>query len=320
MAHGQAATQQVSGLTITPALLKLNVDDDKAPKTINVRNNTSVTSAFSASLRSVKVARSGVLVPADSLDTNLQQAVSVSVPSFQLEPKQSIDLEIQLTDKARIPPGGTYVALLITQTGNDGSSQLGVLPAVSALVFLSKQSGAKPGLSVKGISSDGGLLRSTSTVTAEFSNTGNVPVTPRAVVTVLDPRGREVKRGVLNEQSITILPTNNVRIQTNLFSVARLWLPGRYSVQLAYRYDGSDEQRVYERKYVMFPPVALMIISVGIVGVVLLVIAVRRLFRNIVRRHLSRPVTTSDGNRHVPTSPKKIIDVVAPVRKQSKSK
>jgi hypothetical protein len=155
----------------------------------------------------------------------------------------SIDAVVTVDNSSGLRPGGHYGAVLATAltapNGPPARSRVGVLEVLSSLILLVKDGGPTPDLRLVSQTVDKSGLKIPTQVEHRFRNAGGQHVVPRGVAEVRDPAGRLVERGALNENSGVILPQTFRRYQTPLMKVARIWLPGRYTVRTSYRYDGG---------------------------------------------------------------------------------
>jgi hypothetical protein len=156
----------------------------------------------------------------------------------------SQEITVTIDNRASLAPGGHYGALLATAVTDTGQPitvpQVGIKEVLSSLVLATKEGGLEENLKMVSQSANGNASTLPSTIEHRFQNTGNVQLVPRGVVEVIDPLGRAVERGVIDEDSGEILPESFRRYKTSLIPLATAWLPGRYRIVSNYRYDGTD--------------------------------------------------------------------------------
>jgi hypothetical protein len=242
--HALAAPTK-PGITISPINLSLDLrkGDDATSGTINVRNDYSRATEFTAAVRGMQLSGDSSLVPSDSPELALAASLVITPSNFTLEPGQSIDVRVTLSNSAKLSPGGHYASVLIRQTADTGNS-LSLNPAISVAIFVIKEDGAIRAVKISSVDSGGSIFNVPHSLTANFDSLGNVSMVPRAAVSVYDPLGHMVASGVLNTGSVPIYPNKSVRLETHLISLALGWVPGRYKEQVLYRYDGTDTQQV----------------------------------------------------------------------------
>jgi hypothetical protein len=118
-------------------------------------------------------------------------------------------------------------------------------------------------------------------VTLRFENSGNVHVVPRGILTLTDPIGRTVGRGILNESSSMILPESQRFYKTELRRLAPLFVPGWYSLTISYRYDGKNEFEAVSSKIFFFPWQSIVgIVTTIVLGYYILRFSKKRLSKN----------------------------------------
>lgn len=265
------ATDQ-KGITVAPARLVMNLGKDSRgyEGTVSVRNNLSVPVAFEASIRSIQQASNGMLVPTDQSDAIMSTALRVMPAEFTLAPGKSINIKLQFVDVAALGPGGHYASLFIKERTLT-TKQVSVSQAVSVMIFATKEDGATRQVVARNIVSDASIVRPPRSVTASFGNTGNTALVPRGVVRVYGPSGKVVANGIMNEGSASVLPGREIRLRSYLTTSGFAWLPGRYKVEVLYRYDGSDEQKSAIVTRWSFPPVFLAVLAAVLISLAALV-------------------------------------------------
>lgn len=156
-------------------------------------------------------------------------------------------LKLTIENRESLSPGGHYGAALFSIEPE--SDQGGIIePNVSfnstfsALIFAKKEGGALRELTIRETRYDeyallSGLPRK---IAARFQNSGNIDLTPRGRISLSDPFGRVVARGILNEDSARILPESFRNYGTVLHPEILPLIPGFYRMRMEYRFDGQD--------------------------------------------------------------------------------
>lgn len=275
------------GVTVSPAQITMSIDKNEtsAEDSVSVRNDYAQPLRFEASIRGIQQSGDGSLVPSTDIDRSLAATLSVTPRSFSLEPGQSINLRLVVTDSGQLSPGGHYASLFIRQANDDTEQQLSLSPAISVTIFLIKENGAIRDLSVSSAKDDGSLFRVPKNITLTFYNNGNVRLVPRASVSLRAPGGAQVKSGVVNQESLWVLPSGNSNLQAHLASLSLPWLPGRYTMHVLYRYDGSEAQKELIISRWVFPPLAAAsCVIIGLGFAVVIRLAVLRMQRHRKQR------------------------------------
>lgn len=295
---GFVSAQQATttGITVSPSLITLDIrkGESSGSVPISIKNNYAQTISFETAIWGVAQLHDGSLSPSAQPETAISDALSVMPRSFTLQPGKSINAQITVRDSSQLAPGGHYASVLVKQVDNTGGS-LSLSPAVSVMAFIIKEDGAVRKLSASLVGGSGTMLRVPNTATVDFGNDGNVSIVPRASVQVRGPNGTIVKAGVLNQESLWVLPSSTLKTQTLLASSSRVWIPGRYTTLIIYRYDGSDETKDITTTQWVFPPLTLLSVIILVILVVMFVRWTRRFI--LRRRSSSRIVSLPQPNK-----------------------
>jgi hypothetical protein len=263
-----AETPKPQGLTVSPAVvnLQLQTGAKTAEASVSVRNDTNQALDYAAYVEGAELAKNGALVPTGGPDPLLEQSLTLSQGNFTLGPGQSINVKLRLEDAPTIPPGGHYAVLLISQLGSS-TGNVSILPAIGVTLFIGKESGAVRKLNVLGIETDGTIFRLPQNITVTFKNEGNIDLVPRASTVVRQPDGRQARMGVLNESSVRAMPNHSVTLQAPVKTLSKSWMPGRYTVQVHYRYDNTDNMQLATQEIWYVPPASLLFVPlIGLIA------------------------------------------------------
>lgn len=185
-------------------------------------------------------------------------------------PGERQTIRIRIENRESLSPGGHYGAILFKlENGGGGDGDNGAKIALnqsfSALIFVKKVGGEIYNLDLKDFEIKKGLFSLPESVRLRFQNKGNVHVAPRGTVTVTDPMGRTVRKGIVNQESALILPETFRVYATALRSVASAFVPGMYTLSIAYRFDGRDDFVSQTSRFFYIPPfeIALVIVLIG---------------------------------------------------------
>lgn len=198
---------------------------------------------------------------------------------------QSVKIPVSIQNRPSLAPGGHYGAILATAVSDTGATggndpRVSFTQVLSSLVLLTKGGGINASIVVRSVVLDHTGMRLPGNVTLRFQNDGNVHLVPRGTVTIIDPVGRVIRRGALNDGSTAILPESFRKYPTPLTNISAAWLPGRYTVRTLYRYDGTDATKRFDVSF-WFAGLAVVWI-VGLAGVAVIGLFAARLWR---RRH-----------------------------------
>ena len=193
-----------------------------------------------------------------------------------MQPNQSIDIKITVRNSATLKPGGTYAALVVRQTG-DASNAVNLQPAIGAGIFITKEEGAIRALGATEFAIKRFMFGEPTSVAVTFKNTGNVQVVPRGQVLVTNQSlAIFYKKGIINQESFTLLPNKIIRLNIPLQKIQSSFLPSRQKVILQYRYDGSEQVQTIVKQIVYIPIFAV----ITLILVLLLIVIIAKKFRN----------------------------------------
>ena len=273
------AAPPAQGLTLSPAVVTIGVSQTESEKsaTITIKNNYSVPVVLTASLRGVDQ-DNGVIAPASELDENLRTIISLNKVEFALAPNESSSVTVTVKNSSKLHPGGTYAALVIKQIGT-ANNNVGIYPAIGAGIFITKEEGAVRALDVSEFSYQRKLLGEPSSATIIFKNTGNVQVVPRGQVLVTSQNLKTFySKGIVNQESFTLLPAKYIKLTTPLIKVNSGLLPSQQKIIIQYRYDGTDQVQTIVRSLWHVPHIFIIVLALLPIGAVLV-------FRQRIRRH-----------------------------------
>lgn len=283
------ATASVQGLTISPAILQvtLGATQPRASYDLSLTNHTSSVQNLHLSLVDFGTLdeTGGLFLIGQPNDFERKYGLvawmSLGQPTLSLQPGQTAIEPVTITNERSLTSGGHYGAVLIKTDPNssaEGQSQVTFKPVITELLFLNKTGGDIFSLNVKDFQKPGGWGGLPSKLQLRFQDTGNVHVVPRGLVTITDPTGREVARGIINEDSDIVLPGAIRQVEVAMRSERSIITPGRYNLVIDYRYDGQDgTTRVAYAFYFINGPLLVSWLIGIVVGVGLIVLAVRKL-------------------------------------------
>lgn len=189
-----------------------------------------------------------------------------------LAPGEIGKVRVTIENRDTLGPGGHYGALTFktenTAKKNQGESAgdtVSVQQLFSTLIFVKKVGGEIYHLELKASEYQSAIVKFQDLLSLRFENNGNVHLVPRGVVTVMDPFGRIVKKGIINQESALILPETLRVYPVRLSTLAASFIPGRYTMDIAYRYDGKDDFTTTSLQFDFIPLPAILTFLVLIV-------------------------------------------------------
>jgi len=262
------AKGSTGGITVSPALATITIgaDTTSGTATVTVKNDFNATVNLSATVKSVDQ-DNGILVPSGELDSELQKLITLNVQDFTLQPNESKDVVITVKNTASLRPGGTYASLVVRQiSGSDNT--IGLQTAVGAGIFVTKEDGAVRELQAQNIAVNRFVLQPPSSISLTFKNTGNVHIVPRGQIVVVNANNETFyQKGVINQESFTLLPGKSLRFEIPLQKLKQTFLPSRQKVVIQYRYDGSEQITSISKTIVVVPFYIFIILAALIIVV-----------------------------------------------------
>lgn len=289
---GKSSAQSKGGVSVTPVFQEITVseEDARADFSITLRNETDAPAVLRPSVVDFGSLdeSGGVAFLGQAADLKRKYALASWMRPEKdvvfLGSGETEELHIVIENRDSLSPGGHYGAVLF-RIGNENDGLLeentvAVQEFLSVLVFAKKKGGEIYNLALKDILLPKNPFLLPHQTVLRFQNDGNIHLVPRGRVTLTDPLGREVKKGVLNQESGLLFPETLRNYTVSLESLASAFLPGKYTLTVSYRYDGKDEFML-ETKSGFFIPWQ------GVVGA-LFIGTLLFLFRNfLIKRRLS---------------------------------
>lgn len=287
-AAGSPTSRPVSGITLSPTLKELVVSSGaiEVRETIVLTNHTG--RDLAASLRIVDFSslnESGGVAFGEAGTPVAKYALAnwMVLPggnTVALPNGQSVQIPLSVVNRSDLAPGGHYGAVVATVTtpAGTGANNVNIKQELVSLVFVKKLGGEQYGLQLQSLAA-GARWTLPSTVSLRFRSTGNVHVVPRGYVTVADPMGKIVAKGLINPESTLVLPGASRQFVTTLSPVGSSQIPGRYTVTAYYRYEGQTQfatmsTHVYPWRW------SLALIPIVVLTAAIVIVLLRRLLRN----------------------------------------
>ncbi|TXH00267.1 MAG: hypothetical protein E6P95_03855 [Candidatus Moraniibacteriota bacterium] len=257
---------RAADFTLTPMLQEVTVGDE-AEKTIEVKitNTTDGVGTFRINTFDFgSLDESGGVVflgASQNLEDKYGLAAWLRLDKemVTLRPGNSEIVAVHIENQASLAPGGHYGALVFESDSQDvpESNGIAIHQKLAALIFVKKIGGAHPALELQGVEYTKSPFFLNKTMAFRFHNPGNVHVVPRGTMSVTDPFGRMVYRGILNQASALVLPESTRLLHATLFGVVPAFIPGRYTLTVQYRFEEEGEAKVWQEHLFLAPPLSL---------------------------------------------------------------
>jgi hypothetical protein len=259
------------GITISPFLQEVNIKASELTKnfSVDVTNHTDKpltltvkTVDFGSLDESGGVAFSGLSGQALNAKYGLAAWLSLDKTTLTLAPNQTEKVTATIQNSSTLGPGGHYAAILLTANGTANGGQVAINQTLSSLVFLTKTGGEIYRLELQTVKLSNTWLKLPLTTVLPIKNTGNVHVTPRGVITLIDPFGKTVRQGIINQESGIVLPEAKRNYAVDLRQLNKFSWPGRYRLRIQYRYSSNAKFVTEELTfwYVGWPLLFLLVV------------------------------------------------------------
>lgn len=196
-------------------------------------------------------------------------------------------IPIVIKNTKDLAPGGHYGAVIISVNTGQTANSINLRQNLVSLMFVDKMGGEVYGLQLNSFTPN--TLHSVpQDVTMSFKSTGNVHVVPRGYVTVNDPHGQLVAKGIINPESTLVMPGTSRQFVTILQPVNSSTRKGRYTLTVHYRYDGNAN---FTTKTMSFRIgyVSKALVIAATLGFIILISGILYFIR---RRTLKRPLSS----------------------------
>ncbi|MBL8121466.1 hypothetical protein JNM87_01820 [Candidatus Saccharibacteria bacterium] len=254
----QAAPNQSTGITVSPALVTLTVtkDSPESQATVSIANAYDTDIRLSAELRSIDE-MGARLIPSGRISSDLEKTLRVSADELTVPAKGVSTLDLIGQNSAVLSPGGHYATLVLTELS---SSQNGSVfhGAIAVNVFFIQADGVKRDIRLTSIQAREHVFSLPSSITLAFRNGGNMHIVPRASVSYYDG-DTLLARAVINENSAMLFPDREKAFSAPVTYLERSVLPRHITRQIMYRIDGTDVQLIQKKSF-WYVPIADMLV------------------------------------------------------------
>lgn len=192
-----------------------------------------------------------------------------------LPPGESREVSVTIQNRDSLSPGGHYAAIIIRQVQHEDELRE-VLPALSTLLLIRKKGAEQFHLSIDRVDWKRSSIRFSipNTVPVLFQNDGNTHITPRGKLEIKDLQERVVYQGIVNQDSVFVLPGTQRRIPIQVRKSR--WVAPVMVMSMTIEGTGSPGELSYshEDSFLYIHPGALAVII--LIGSVLGLLAYRR--------------------------------------------
>lgn len=245
-----AKSSQPVGISISPFLQDITLSgfDTQKTFTVTLTNHTSTIQELTLTSRDFgSLNDTGGLIfegsKGYSQKYGLASWLTLEKDTVTLQPNESASVLATIDNRTTLQPGGHYGAIVasVGTLDQQQNQTIAINQQLVSLVLVTKTGGEHYDLKLRHIAQNGNWIHLPNTVTLHFQNPGNVHVIPRGLVKLKSPNGTVLAQGIINDASSIVLPQSFRDIPVTLMTVGRaLPFPGRYHVEVMYRYEGYD--------------------------------------------------------------------------------
>lgn len=289
-----AAEQNATGITVSPAFQNIDILPGQAStsQSFSIANNDDVPVAFS--LTAVDMGSlddtGGVVfsgLPAGYADNyGIAKWVTLPQRTIVIPPRTTRTVNFIITSDDTLRDGGHYGAIIINaqDAAQTVENQIKFDPQTATLLFIRKIGREVFGLRLEQPVPVNALWRLPDNLTLRMKNEGNVHIVPRGVLKITGPGGRVAKQGIINSESSLVLPERSRNYQVKLQDFGWWRLPGRYKIDVAYRYDGLNQFMIAEQSF-FFWNLPLLLMSAAVLAILILAERIiDRRYGKVIRR------------------------------------
>jgi hypothetical protein len=194
--------------------------------------------------------------------------MSLATDTVVLNPGESRAVQVTVTNRQTLQPGGHYGAVVasVNSLNDQSGNKVVINQQLVSLVFVDKMGGEHYDLKLVGLTQNGNWFHLPDTVRLRFQNPGNVHVVPRGTVTLLGPTGTVISKGIINIESAFVLPETYRELYVSLAPINNAaQLPGPYRIVVDYRYDGITKtaRKQYAVHYVNASMIVILIVLIA---------------------------------------------------------
>lgn len=276
--HAFAATNGKGGVTISPPFQDITVlpNQTLVPQNFAVSNNNDAPVTFDLSTVDMGALDDTGGVVFSGLTADYQQKYGLAKwlqldrPTVTVAAHATQSVNFSIINDSTLGPGGHYGAIVVKPQGGSATSknQVSLNPQAATLLFVRKVGGEVYGLNFVGGTTGTSWWQLPRQLTIKLKNTGNVHVVPRGFALIEDSHGNQIGKGIINQDSSLILPERTRDYTISWQRLKRIMWPGKYTVDVFYRYDGIDryQHAVYTITFINLP----FILSISVIIIALL--------------------------------------------------
>ena len=254
---GQNQTAQPSGISVTPSILRVDLETDPSEIDLIYTNHSQDEILLEFSAVDFSELQDGWQVK--FLEPNDAKNYSYSLSSWlefekrseSLKPGEQKQIKVFI-NKEELSPGGHYASIQANISAIDkGDEQVEIKGLLSSLLFVRTNSGKEVEQATINdlIAERRSFFHFPELFVLRFNNQGNTELMPFGKLRLHDFFGREIATGILNEGGNYSLPQSIKRFPIKLQSQSAPILPGFYQAEIDLRFGDSDQTIKYQSQF-----------------------------------------------------------------------
>lgn len=258
------------GFSINPFFQNISIQtgQERMPFSVKIKNTTSSSAVFRVTVLDFgTLDESGgvaFLGSSDNLKYGLASWVSLPNDTLVLASGEEQIVNGTIENKESLSPGGHYGAVFFKIEDNSGNvaddkkDKIAFNPSLASLLFVRKTGGEIYSFNLNSFDFAKNIFSLPDQIKLRFRNTGNVHIIPRGTAEIIDPLGRQISKSIINGESGMILPETFRVFPAKFMSLAPVFIPGRYTMLIAYRYDGKEDFASERSSFFLIPPMFIL--------------------------------------------------------------
>jgi hypothetical protein len=241
------ASANSSGVSVVPSIARIDLSEDKPEAFLQYKNNTNAPIELHLSAQDFREgAEEGKLQLLDKQESanyrySLSSWISFENPVILLQPGESKKARL-LIDAQRLSPGGHYATVNAEITQKEADKEIKVRGILSSMLFVRAATGQEiDELKIENLTKQNTIFFPED-FWIKLQNSGNVELSPNGMIEIIDPFGKTVSKGFLNQGSQIILPETIRTFKVENSKPASFLTPGNYQAKLTLHYGKENKE------------------------------------------------------------------------------
>lgn len=192
---------------------------------------------------------------ASNYSYSLSSFLTFKNPNIVVSPGEREEIEVIIQNREDLTPGSHYAAIVAREVQEE-SDKPSVAPAISGLIYVTKQGGERYNLSFKDFSFPSRVVSFSNPATAfvTLQNDGNTYLIPYGTADIFDSFGRRIFKGIINEPSVRVFPQSVRRVPVYFRDTAFEFPISINTIKLQGRDSLNKTKFSYQEVYVYINP------------------------------------------------------------------